>query len=81
MDTMNSTTAAEEQLRAENAELRARLEEAQETLRAIRMGEVDSLVVETEHGPQLFTLQGLDAKSNQFRGEILAQVGDSVIAV
>jgi len=70
-----------EQLRAENADLRARLEEAEDTLRAIRTGEVDALIVETADGPQVFTLQGLDAESNRFRGEILAQVTDSVIAV
>jgi len=71
----------DEQLRVENAELRARLEEAEETLRAIRSGEVEALVVETADGPQIFTLQGLDAESNRFRGEILAQVSDAVIAV
>jgi len=74
-------TSAEEQLRVENAELRARLEVAQDTLRAIRIGEVDALVVETAEGPQIFTLQGLDSESNRLRGEILAQVSDSVIAV
>jgi len=73
--------ASEELLRAEIAELRARLEEAEETLRAIRSGEVEALVVETADGPQVFTLQGLDAESNRFRGEILAQVSDAVIAV
>ena len=78
---MTSRTAPEAQLRAENAELRERLEEAEETLRAIRSGEVDSLVIETADGPQIFALQGLDAESNRFRGEILAQIGDSVIAV
>lgn len=68
-------------LRAENAELRARLAEAEETLRAIRAGEVDALVVESHAGPQIFTLQGLDAEQTRFRGEMLAQVSDSVIAV
>src|SRR5512140_3365200 len=41
-------------------EMRARLEEAEETLRAIRSGEVDALIVSTEHGDQVFTLQGAD---------------------
>jgi PAS domain S-box-containing protein len=68
-------------LRAENAELRARLEEAEEMLHAIRAGEVDALVVEGDAGPQLFTLQGLDAEQNRLRGEMLAQVSDAVIAV
>jgi len=37
--------------------LQRELEEAQETLRAIRQGEIDGLVVEGQHGPQLFTLK------------------------
>src|SRR5512138_744077 len=45
---------------AENQQLRARLEEAEETLRAIRSGEVDALVVSTPDGERLFTLQGAD---------------------
>jgi PAS domain S-box-containing protein len=64
-------------LRAENAELRARLEEAEETLRAIRSGEVDALLV----GEQVYILESADAASNRFRGEVLAQVSDVVIAV
>ncbi len=48
------------ELEAENQELRARLEEAEDTLRAIRSGEVDALVVSTPAGEQLFTLQGAD---------------------
>ena len=68
-------------LLAANAELRVRLEEAEETLRAIRSGDVDALVVEGPAGSQVFTLQGVDAQSNQFRGEILAQISDAVVAV
>src|SRR5215211_2839375 len=41
-------------------ELRARAEEAEETLRAIRSGEVDALVVSGPGGEQIFTLQGAD---------------------
>ena len=40
--------------------LRARLEEAEETLRAIRSGEVDALVVNGPRGEQVFTLEGAD---------------------
>ena len=40
-------------------ELLLRLEEAEETLRAIRSGEVDALVVSGEHGDQVFTLKDL----------------------
>jgi PAS domain S-box-containing protein len=39
------------------AELKARLKEAEETLRALRSGEVDALVVDSENGPQIFTLK------------------------
>ena len=41
-------------------ELRARLAEAEETLRAIRSGEVDALVVSTSDGDRVFTLRGAD---------------------
>ena len=41
-------------------ELRQRLEEAEETLRAIRCGEVDALVVEGAEGERVYTLQGAD---------------------
>ena len=41
-------------------ELRARLAEAEETLRAIRTGEVDTVVVAGKQGPQVFTLQGAE---------------------
>ncbi|MFZ4625144.1 MAG: EAL domain-containing protein [Rhodoferax sp.] len=44
----------------ENEDLRARLDEAQETLRAIRNGEVDSLVVMSAEGEQIFALTGAD---------------------
>ncbi len=48
------------QMESEIEELRRRLEDAEETLRAIRSGEVDALVVSTEKGDQVFTLQGAD---------------------
>jgi PAS domain S-box-containing protein len=40
--------------------LRQRLAEAEETLRAIRSGEVDAVVVAGKQGPQVFTLQGAE---------------------
>src|SRR5512142_2415882 len=40
--------------------LRTRLEEAEETLRAIRSGEVDALVINGPAGDQVFTLKGAD---------------------
>jgi len=44
----------------ELAKLRARLAEAQETLRAIRRGEVDAVIVAGREGPQVFSLQGAE---------------------
>lgn len=44
------------ELREENAELRARLEEAEETLRAIRAGDVDAMVV----GGQIYSLKNAE---------------------
>jgi PAS domain S-box-containing protein len=43
------------------AELEQRLEEAEETLRAIRGGEVDALVVTMPEGEKIFTLRGAEA--------------------
>ncbi len=77
---MNVRTGSETMLLAENAALHVRLEEAGEMLRAIRQGEVDALVIENAKGVQVYTLQGLDAAASRFRGEILAQVSDAVIA-
>ena len=44
----------------EMEELRRQLQEANETIQAIRTGQVDALVVNTETGPQLFTLRSAD---------------------
>src|ERR1700737_815851 len=40
--------------------LRTRLEEAEQTLQAIRSGEVDAIVVDGPHGDRVFTLKGAD---------------------
>ncbi len=45
-----------DELRRENTTLREHLHSSEETLRAIRCGEVDSLVVNTADGPRIFTL-------------------------
>jgi PAS domain S-box-containing protein len=45
---------------SELEQVRARLEEAEETLAAIRSGEVDALVVSGAHGEQIYTLRGAD---------------------
>ena len=44
----------------ENAKLRARLAEAEETIRAIRSGEVDVVVVTKKQGLKMFTLDGAE---------------------
>ena len=44
----------------ELSKLRARLADAEETLRAIRRGEVDAVVVAGKQGPQVFTLRGAE---------------------
>src|SRR5690242_14168873 len=41
-------------------ELRQRLEEAEDTLRAIRNGEVDALVIDAPHGEAIYTLASAD---------------------
>jgi PAS domain S-box-containing protein len=48
------------QLEAQVAETSARLAEAEETLRAIRSGEVDALVVEGPEGDSVYTLVGAE---------------------
>ncbi|EIC21829.1 putative bifunctional diguanylate cyclase/phosphodiesterase [Thiorhodovibrio frisius] len=52
-----------DRLSAENQDLRARLAEAEETLRAIRNGDIDALVISNDQwlGERLFTLEGSDA--------------------
>jgi PAS domain S-box-containing protein len=49
-----------EDLMAENEQLRIQLEEAQETLDAIRRGEVDGLVVSTPKGEQVYSISGAE---------------------
>jgi PAS domain S-box-containing protein len=47
-------------LREEIAELKARLDESENMLRAIRSGEVDAIVVDTSDGERLFMLKGAE---------------------
>ena len=67
----------ENHLAVENASLRERLHEAEQTLDAIRSGEVDALVI----GDHVYTLESADAASDRFRGEVLAQINEAVVAV
>jgi PAS domain S-box-containing protein len=78
---MSSQSSPNSNLLKEISELRQRLNEAEDTLRAIRGGEVDALVIESHEGPQIYTLQGLDAELNRFRGEILEQISEAVIVL
>jgi formate hydrogenlyase transcriptional activator len=50
----------DEEWLTEVQELRTQLEEAQETLNAIRRGEVDGLVVSTPKGEQVYTITGAE---------------------
>ncbi len=65
-----------ESLQAQVAELRARLDEAEDTLAAIRSGDVDALVV----GQDIYTLDTANAATNMLRKDVLAQMEDAVIA-
>lgn len=48
------------ELEAELEELRIQLDEANDTIEAIRSGQIDALVVQTEKGNQLYTLKSAD---------------------
>jgi len=63
-------------LRRELEELRIRLAEAEETLSAIRQGDVDALVV----GSDIYTLDSSNAAANRLRQDVLTQMQDSVLA-
>jgi PAS domain S-box-containing protein len=52
-----SSNRTQKQIRAENEDLRARLDEAEETLRAIHSGEVDALIVTGADGEHIYTLK------------------------
>jgi PAS domain-containing protein len=54
------TPRSREEVLAENLDLRTRLQDAEQTLVAIRNGEVDALVIAGPRGDQVFTLQGAD---------------------
>ncbi|MDQ6640141.1 MAG: PAS domain-containing sensor histidine kinase, partial [Pseudomonadota bacterium] len=70
---MNDDDAAAREL----ATLRARLDEAEQTLQAIRAGEVDALIVDEA----VYTLDSANSASNRLRSDVLAQMKDAVVAV
>ncbi len=53
-------TARRKQTPPDGEELRARLTDAEDTLHAIRTGEIDAVVVNSETGPKVYTLEGAD---------------------
>jgi len=57
---MKKKSKTKKELLVELEDLRARLEEAEETLRAMRSGEVEALAVETPQGDQVLSLKGTD---------------------
>jgi two-component sensor histidine kinase len=57
---LEALEASQRRLLEENASLRMRLDEAEETLRAIRHGEVDALVVSGPGGEQVYTLESAE---------------------
>ncbi|MBG9390695.1 hybrid sensor histidine kinase/response regulator [Caenimonas aquaedulcis] len=65
-----------DELRREHEELRIRLAEAEDTLAAIRQGDVDALVV----GSDIYTLDSSSAATNKLRQDVLAQMEDAVLA-
>jgi PAS domain S-box-containing protein len=56
-----ATRDTQQQLIDRNSELEARLAEAEETLRAIRAGEVDAVVVSGPKGEQVYSLTGAES--------------------
>ena len=64
-------------LPAENEDLRYRLQEALDTLSAIRSGEVDALMVSTPQGDQVYTLTGAERTSRL----ILETLNEGVLTV
>jgi len=91
---MKKKSKTKKELLVEFEDLRARLEEAEETLRAMRSGEVEALAVETPQGDQVLSLKGTDriyrTERNQAEEDLrrqrewlrvtLSSIGDAVIA-
>ncbi|MEO5770977.1 MAG: PAS domain-containing sensor histidine kinase, partial [Burkholderiaceae bacterium] len=64
-------------LAEENAALRLRLADAEDTLRALRSGEVDAILV----GEDVYVLEGAETAANRFRSDVLSQMEDAVIVL
>ncbi|MBC7663596.1 MAG: PAS domain S-box protein [Caulobacter sp.] len=63
-------------LRRTHLELEERLGEAEDTLAAIRSGDVDALIV----GDDIYTLDSANAASNALHKDVLTQMQDAVLA-
>jgi PAS domain S-box-containing protein/putative nucleotidyltransferase with HDIG domain len=74
-----SIRKTQKQLGAENSYLRARLEEAEEMLRAIRSGEADALIVSGVNGEQIFTLKQAEEQIRH-QAVMLESVKDAIVA-
>lgn len=61
-----SAVISYEQLLSQNEELRLQLEEANETIDAIRTGQVDALIVKAGDGHELYTLKSADQSYRVF---------------
>ena len=78
-DTATESDAADASWRACGASTsssQARLTEAEDTLAAIRNGDVDALIV----GEDIYTLDSANAATNAMRKDVLAQMQDAVLA-
>ena len=64
------------QLAEENANLRRRLQELEDTLESIRRGDVDALVV----NDAIYLLESAHASANRLRQDVLSQMEDAVFA-
>ena len=60
LNTLETLRQEVKTLHQQLAEMQARLNETEETLQAIRSGEIDVVVVSTQQGARVFTLEGAD---------------------
>ena len=68
--TRDTSPAIVDLLRAANADLRSRLLEAEETIRAIQQGAVDAFVLEELGRHRVYTLEGADRPYRMFVEEM-----------